>query len=80
MNSNQFLSNKGPGVCLLLYNYFDELDENALKIMDDEDNKGSLIISDCCFEIKDSSHSCVYYVKGYKGIPLEMRECTFKGN
>lgn len=74
--SNQFYSNEGPGTCLLLYNKFDKLEEeNAIKIM--EDNKGSLIFSDCSFEIKDSSNCCVFYLKGYNGVPIEMSNCDF---
>ena len=48
--------------------------------MDKDETKGSLIISDCSFEIKDSSHTGVFYVKGHNGVYLEMSHCTFSGN
>lgn len=61
----------------MLYNSFDNLDENPAKIME---SKGSLVISDCTFEIKDSLHSGIYYVKGHEGVHLEMSKCSFTGD
>ena len=79
----KFNNNQGEGGSVKLYNHFENLDQNALKYLNKEELRekvGNLVISECQFNVDQSSSNALFYLKGKKGANLELVDCEFNGN
>ncbi|KAK8837937.1 hypothetical protein M9Y10_035879 [Tritrichomonas musculus] len=73
--SNTFTNNKGVGGALKIINNFPE--QNLFKKL--LGVYGSIIISDCSFEIEKDSDCSLFYLRGNNGVSVELNNCQFTG-
>lgn len=81
ISSNIFSNNEGDGGAVRIYNNFNKINTKNLrmKILDNNNKEGILLICDCSFETCNNSKCCLFYLRGSNGAFVELRKCSFKG-
>lgn len=75
INDCIFLNNNGN--MIKVDTNFDRFSIRILK--SDEIETTSLSINNCVFDVEQLSFSSIFYLKGENEVPLEVKECNFKG-
>ena len=76
MIRNKFINNKG-GESIKIYNQFNEEVEPNIQILNNLDEKRSVVISECVFEINKNYKSSLFFATGNKGSSFKLSDCTF---
>ena len=78
IGKSNFVSNKGPGGSIKIYNKYDE-ETSKVSSLEFRSKERINMISDCHFENEEKSETSIFYVNDKDGSKIELNQCTFKG-